>query len=122
MTPALDMDHQRQARRQPSAITRDCGMERLAIAAADAVGAAIAGVDVLVAADGAPTVLEVDSMPAWSGLQRVSARNVAQAIASALIETIARRPPAGAGGSREQSGGSGARAPTSRPASPSSTR
>ena len=56
-------------------------MERLALAAAEAVGAAIAGVDVLVGVDGAPTVLEVNSMPAWSGLQKVSACNVAEAIA-----------------------------------------
>ena len=56
-------------------------MERLAIAAAEAVGAAIAGVDVLVTADGALTVLEVNSMPAWSGLQKVSECNIAETIA-----------------------------------------
>ena len=67
-------------------------MERLAIAAAEAVGAAIAGVDVLVGADGAPTVLEVNSMPAWSGLQKVSRRNIAEAIASALMDELVRRP------------------------------
>ena len=77
---------------EPVAVARDPEMERLAVAAAEAVGAAIAGVDVLVAADGAPTVLEVNSMPAWSGLQKVSARNVAQMIASALIDELARRP------------------------------
>jgi tetrahydromethanopterin:alpha-L-glutamate ligase len=66
-------------------------MERLAIAAAEAVGAKIAGVDVLVAADGGPTVLEVNSMPAWSGLQKVSRRNIAEAIASALLDAWVRR-------------------------------
>jgi tetrahydromethanopterin:alpha-L-glutamate ligase len=76
---------------QPLAVAPDPKMERLAIAAAEAVGAEIAGVDVLVAADGAPTVLEVNSMPAWSGLQKVSKRNIAEAIASALIETLHRR-------------------------------
>src|SRR3984957_10140762 len=76
---------------QPLAVAPDPKMERLAIAAAEAVGAAIAGVDVLVAADGLPTVLEVNSMPAWSGLQKVSKRNIAEAIASALIETLHRR-------------------------------
>ncbi len=80
---------------QPLAIAPDPKMERLAIAAAEAVGAAIAGVDVLVAADGAPTVLEVNSMPAWSGLQKVSKRNIAEAIASALMETLNRRPTQG---------------------------
>jgi tetrahydromethanopterin:alpha-L-glutamate ligase len=77
---------------QPLAVSPDPGMERLAVRAADAVGAVIAGVDMLVGLDGAPTVLEVNSMPAWSGLQRVSARNVAQAIASALMDELARRP------------------------------
>jgi tetrahydromethanopterin:alpha-L-glutamate ligase len=77
---------------QPFAVARDPEMERLVIAAADAVGAAIAGVDVLVDANGAPTVLEVNSMPAWGGLQRVSRRNIAKAIASALMDELARRP------------------------------
>ena len=76
---------------EPLAVARDPEMERLAVAAAEAVGAAIAGVDVLVAADGAPTVLEVNSMPAWSGLQKVSKRNIAEAIASALMDALARR-------------------------------
>ena len=83
---------------EPIAVAPDAKMERLAVAAAEAVGAAIAGVDVLVAADGAPTVLEVNSMPAWSGLQRVSRTNIAEAIASALMETLARRLHAGARG------------------------
>jgi glutathione synthase/RimK-type ligase-like ATP-grasp enzyme len=77
---------------QPLAVAPDPKMERLAIAAAEAVGAAIAGVDVLVAADGAPTVLEVNSMPAWSGLQKVSNRNLGEAIALALMDDLARRP------------------------------
>jgi tetrahydromethanopterin:alpha-L-glutamate ligase len=76
---------------QPVAVAPDPKMERLAVAAAEAVGAAIAGVDVLVAADGAPTVLEVNSMPAWSALQRVNKRNIAEAIASALMDMVARR-------------------------------
>jgi tetrahydromethanopterin:alpha-L-glutamate ligase len=77
---------------EPLAVVPDPKMERLAIAAAEAVGAAIAGVDVLVTADGGPTVLEVNSMPAWSGLQKVSERNIAEAIASALMDELARRP------------------------------
>jgi RimK family alpha-L-glutamate ligase len=77
---------------QPSAAAPDPAMERLAIAAAEAVGAAIAGVDVLVGVDGAPTVLEVNSMPAWSGLQKVSERNIAKAIALALMDALDRRP------------------------------
>jgi tetrahydromethanopterin:alpha-L-glutamate ligase len=77
---------------QPLAVAPDPKMERLAIAAAEAVGAEIAGVDVLVTADGGPTVLEVNSMPAWSGLQKVSNCNIAEAIASALMHVLVRRP------------------------------
>jgi RimK family alpha-L-glutamate ligase len=77
---------------QPLGVAPDPKMERLAIAAAEAVGAAIAGVDVLVTADSGPTVLEVNSMPAWSGVQKVSNRNIAEAIASSLVETLDRRP------------------------------
>jgi RimK family alpha-L-glutamate ligase len=77
---------------RPLAVARDLEMERLAVAAAESVGAAIAGVDVVVGADGAPTVLEVNSMPAWSGLQKVSKRNIAKAIASALVDELASRP------------------------------
>ena len=78
---------------QPLAVAPDPKMERLAIAAAEAVGAEIAGVDVLVTAERGPTVLEVNSMPAWSGLQKVSNRNIAEAIASALMETLDRPSP-----------------------------
>ena len=77
---------------QPVAVTPDPKMEHLALAAAKAVDAVIAGVDVLVGVDGAPTVLEVNSMPAWSGVQKVSARNVAEAIAMDLMNELARRP------------------------------
>ena len=77
---------------EPLAVVPDPKMERLAIAAAEAVGAAIAGVDVLVTVDGGPTVLEVNSMPAWSGLQKVTKRNIAEAIALALMDELARRP------------------------------
>ncbi len=80
---------------QPLAVTPDLEMERLAIAAAEAVGAAIAGVDLIVTAAGAPTVLEVNSMPAWNGLQTVSACNIAEAIALALVDELDRWPAQG---------------------------
>ncbi len=77
---------------QPLAVAPDPGMERLAIAAAEAVGATIAGVDVLVGGEGAPTVLEVNRMPAWSGLQTVTEYSVAEAIALDLMDALASRP------------------------------
>jgi len=36
-------------------------------------------------------VLEVNSMPAWSGLQRVNACNVAEAIALDLMDELVHR-------------------------------
>ena len=76
---------------RPSAITPDAAMARLAVRAADAVGAPIAGVDILAGTDGALSVLEVNSMPAWRGLQKVTAGNIARVIADSLIEELASR-------------------------------
>ena len=63
----------------------------LAIAAATAVGADFAGVDIVLAADGTLFVLEVNSMPAWSGLQSVAAVSIADAIAEALLQFLTER-------------------------------
>jgi tetrahydromethanopterin:alpha-L-glutamate ligase len=63
----------------------------LAIAAAAAVAADFAGVDIVLAADGTLFVLEVNSMPAWSGLQSVAAINIADAIAEALLKFLTER-------------------------------
>jgi len=68
----------------------------LAIAAAAAVGADFAGVDIVPAADGRLFVLEVNSMPAWSGLQTVAAVNIADAVAAALLAFLAERAQAAA--------------------------
>jgi tetrahydromethanopterin:alpha-L-glutamate ligase len=76
---------------KPSAFSPDPGMARLAVRAAEVVGASIAGVDILVGADGSPSVLEVNSMPAWSGLQKVTPFDIAGLIAESLIETLASR-------------------------------
>jgi RimK family alpha-L-glutamate ligase len=69
-------------------------LAELAIAAANAVGADFAGVDIVPAADGSLLVLEVNSMPAWSGLQSVAAVNISDAIAEALLKTVADRAEA----------------------------
>ena len=49
-------------------------LAELAVAAAAAVGADHAGVDLIVDRDGGLQILEVNSMPAWQGLQAVSQR------------------------------------------------
>ncbi len=66
----------------------DSELERLALAAARAVGADFAGVDILPDADGRLFVLEVNSMPAWSGLQSVVDVDIADAIAEALLDFL----------------------------------
>lgn len=73
---------------EPFAVARDAGLEALALAAARAVGAVIAGVDLIVGREG-PRVLEVNSMPAWSGLQKVAATDIAGEIADDVLRGIA---------------------------------
>lgn len=62
----------------------------LSVRAAQAVGAAYAGVDLIADASGRLNVLEVNSMPAWRGLFDATGRNMADPLASCLIgETVA---------------------------------
>jgi RimK family alpha-L-glutamate ligase len=72
----------------------EADLAALAVAAAAAVGANFAGVDIVEAADGTLLILEVNSMPAWSGLQSVVAVDIADAIAEALLASIAAGPGA----------------------------
>jgi tetrahydromethanopterin:alpha-L-glutamate ligase len=76
---------------RPVAVVADHAMHDLALRAAAAVGAELAGVDILYDADDQPTVLEVNSMPAWSGLQTVTNVNIASIIASGLVDALASR-------------------------------
>lgn len=63
-------------------------MEQLAIAATKAVYADYAGVDIIRTVDGAYTVLEVNSVPAWKGLYQATNINVASYLANALHQRI----------------------------------
>jgi RimK family alpha-L-glutamate ligase len=60
-------------------------MAALAVRAAEAVGAAFAGVDIIADQDGRAQVLEVNSMPGWRGLQGVTEVSIAERIAGALL-------------------------------------
>lgn len=71
-------------------------MKTLALEAAMAVGANFVGVDIVYATDDRPAVLEVNSMPAWSGLQKVTAVNIASVLAEALVAALAARGLRGA--------------------------
>src|SRR5215470_9048118 len=82
---------------RPVAVVANEEMRELALRAAAAVGAAFAGVDILFCADGRATVLEVNSMPAWSGLQKVTPFNIAAALAGDIVAVMAERVTRGAG-------------------------
>jgi tetrahydromethanopterin:alpha-L-glutamate ligase len=64
----------------------------LAVRAAACVGADYAGVDIIQAPDGRFLVLEVNSMPAWNGLQRVSRLRISDHVVDAFLD--AALPPA----------------------------
>jgi tetrahydromethanopterin:alpha-L-glutamate ligase len=59
----------------------------LAIRAASCVGADYAGVDIIQAHDGRFLVLEVNSMPAWNGLQAVTHVDIADHLVGAFLDT-----------------------------------
>jgi len=76
---------------RPIAAVVDADAKDLAVKATAAVGAAFAGVDILYGADGRPTVLEVNSMPAWSGVQKVVTADIAATLAADLVAALDRR-------------------------------
>lgn len=63
-------------------------LAELAVAAARAVGANYAGVDIIADAQGALQVLEVNSMPAWKALQQVSTTDIAAALAEDFLARL----------------------------------
>ena len=73
---------------RPIAAVADGSMRDLAVAAAAAVRADFAGVDIVYDSAGQPFVLEVNSMPAWSGLQRTISTDIASALAADLLSAI----------------------------------
>jgi ribosomal protein S6--L-glutamate ligase len=66
---------------RPEAVPATGELARLALAATAAVGADYAGVDLIEGRDGRLLVLEVNSMPAWQGLQSVSEVDIAGRLA-----------------------------------------
>jgi RimK family alpha-L-glutamate ligase len=73
---------------RPVATVPDAQVKALAIAAAGVVGAELAGIDIIRDADGRPFVLEVNSMPAWRGLQKVTSFNIAGLIVRDLLAAL----------------------------------
>jgi tetrahydromethanopterin:alpha-L-glutamate ligase len=76
---------------RPIAAVAEAELKDLAVQATAAVGAAFAGVDILYGPDGRPTVLEVNSMPAWSGAQKVVSADIAAVLAGDLVAALAQR-------------------------------
>ncbi|MGJ0391359.1 MAG: RimK family alpha-L-glutamate ligase [Methylocystis sp.] len=62
----------------------------MALAASQAMGTIVAGVDLITRADGRPMVLEVNSMPGWSGLQRIAPFSIAERLATDALREVAR--------------------------------
>jgi RimK family alpha-L-glutamate ligase len=69
----------------------------LAVAAATAVGAGYAGVDVIRADDGRHLVLEINSMPAWHSLQRVSEIDISAILVDDFLSRLPQSRPVGRG-------------------------
>ncbi len=77
---------------EPMSHAPDAVMSELAVAAAAAVGADYGGVDLIRHEDGRLMVLEVNSNPAWRGLQSVTDVDIASSLARDLLTALAREP------------------------------
>ena len=66
----------------------DPEMQNLALAAVDVIGADYAGVDLIRAADGRLMVLEINSNPAWKGLQSVTDIDIAGTLADDFLAEV----------------------------------
>ncbi len=76
---------------RPEAVDSDGELGGLAVRAASAVGASHAGVDLMHDAHGRLTVLEVNSMPAWQGLQSVTEVDIGARLAAHLVDLLKSR-------------------------------
>ncbi len=73
---------------RPVAVTPTPAEREMALAAAGAMGAFVAGVDLIADADARPMVLEVNSMPGWSGLQRITPFSIAERLAADALSSL----------------------------------
>ncbi|MCB8838227.1 RimK family alpha-L-glutamate ligase [Aurantimonas sp. VKM B-3413] len=70
----------------------DAELEDLAVAAAAAIGGDFCGVDLLRDPDGQAQVIEVNSMPAWTGLKKATGLDIADIRARDLLAEVEARP------------------------------
>ena len=73
---------------RPLPWTMPDGARSLAVAAAHAVAVEYAGIDLIEDGEGGYQVLEVNSMPAWSGLQAVTDADVAGAVVRGFLDAV----------------------------------
>ncbi|HCU90528.1 MAG TPA: alpha-L-glutamate ligase [Gammaproteobacteria bacterium] len=73
-------------------IDHDADLFRLAAAAASAVDVDYAGVDLMLDASGNWTVGEVNGIPAWQGLERVTGNNITRCLVDAFVTKITSGP------------------------------
>jgi RimK family alpha-L-glutamate ligase len=73
---------------RPRAVVLGEEERAVALAAAAAVGADVAGVDLLVCPDGAVVVLEVNGIPGWQALQSVCSRDLTELVVSACLALV----------------------------------
>ena len=73
-------------------------LENLALRATAAVGAEIAGVDIIQGPDGAPRILEVNAIPGWRAISEVSGKDISLAVLDYVLARTTEREtePAGA--------------------------
>jgi tetrahydromethanopterin:alpha-L-glutamate ligase len=71
---------------RPERVKLGDDLARLAVAAVEAVGAVYAGVDLIRDRNDRLQVLEINSMPAWQGLQSVTEIDLAASLARAVVE------------------------------------
>ncbi len=76
---------------EPEPLEPDAGLAAIALRAAACVGASYAGVDLMRGADGQALVIEVNSMPAWRGLQSVTHIPIARRLAEAVLASVRTR-------------------------------
>lgn len=74
---------------EPVLIEADAEMTRMALAASEAIGADYAGVDLIRDEAGQLLVLEINSNPAWKGLQSVTDVNIAWTLAEDFLAAVA---------------------------------
>jgi glutathione synthase/RimK-type ligase-like ATP-grasp enzyme len=67
------------------AIEMDEALSELAVQATEVLKMDYAGVDIIQAADGQLSIIEVNSIPAWKGLESVCNINMAELLAEDLI-------------------------------------